>query len=79
MIVKGNGVLWLDSSVPIGGHRPSVDALFESIAQNEASSVVFGTPGAAVELNAADEVLDIAVIASRLKLMTENNIHEQKE
>ena len=85
-----------------GGHRPAVDALFDSvvdggaaeeavavlmsgmgsdgarglqrihraggwtIAQDEASSVVYGMPKAAVELGAACEVLSVDQIADRL-------------
>lgn len=85
---------------PINRHRPSVDALFESVAdsarnravgvlltgmgkdgaqglksmrdngartliQDEASSVVWGMPGAAYKLDAAEEVLDLEVIPQR--------------
>ncbi|MFV2073322.1 MAG: chemotaxis-specific protein-glutamate methyltransferase CheB [Thermoanaerobaculales bacterium] len=87
---------------PLGGHRPAVDALFDSIAdggaaegaiavlmsgmgsdgarglqrirraggwtiaQDEASSVVYGMPKVAVELEAACEVLSVDGIAARL-------------
>jgi len=113
LTVMGNGKLWLDASEPVGGHRPSVNILFESvarnygakaigilltgmgqdgawglkamhqtgaytIAQNEASSVIFGMPKAAIELNAVEEVLDLSQIATRLKSLTEN-IPKQKE
>ena len=111
MTVRGN-TIWLNASPPMGGHRPSVDALFESmarncganaigvlltgmgrdgaiglkamcragaytIAQDESTSVVFGMPGAAVEIEAADEVLGLPVIAQRLKDLAER-IREQK-
>jgi two-component system chemotaxis response regulator CheB len=101
MTVKAKGMLWLDPSDPMGGHRPSVTVLFESIAKNfgneaigilltgmgkdgaqglkamrdagaytiaqdEASSVIYGMPAAAVELNAADEILNLDLIAPRL-------------
>lgn len=37
-----------------------------TIAQDEASSVVWGMPGSAVKLNAADEILSLAKIAKKL-------------
>jgi two-component system chemotaxis response regulator CheB len=105
--------LWLDSSEPIDGHRPSATALFESVAQNfrakaigilmtgmgkdgaqglktmfeagaytivqdEASSLIFSMPKAAIELNAVREILGIDLIALRLKSLAEK-IPEQKE
>jgi len=113
LTVMGNGKLWLDASGPVGGHRPSVNVLFESvarnfgakaigilmtgmgqdgaqglkamhqmgaytIAQNEASSVIFSMPKTAIELDAVEEVLDLSQIAPRLKSLTEN-ISKQKE
>ena len=113
MTVKANGMLWLDPSDPLGGHRPSVNVLFESIAksfgkeaigvlltgmgkdgarglkamkeagaytiaQDEASSVVYGMPGAAVELNAADDILNLNLIAPWLTNLIER-IMKQKE
>jgi len=91
----------LVSADPVGGHRPSVDVLFRSvatnmgaravgvlltgmgadgaagllemrqagsanIAQNEQTSVVYGMPRAAVELNAADHILPVGRIAERI-------------
>lgn len=91
----------LDDGEPVNRHRPSVDALFQSvaacaggnsigvlltgmgrdgavglqdmqragavtIAQDEASSVVWGMPGAAVSLGAADHVLSIGRIGEAL-------------
>jgi two-component system chemotaxis response regulator CheB len=109
MTVKGSGELCLDaSSEPIDGHRPSVNVLFESVAQNfgakaigllltgmgqdgasglkamhqagaytiaqdEASSVIFSMPKAAIELNAVQEVLDLSQIAPRVRSLLERN------
>jgi two-component system chemotaxis response regulator CheB len=91
----------LDQGAPENRHRPSVDVLFKSVAQqaganavgailtgmgddgargllamreagarcivqDEASSVVWGMPGAAFKLGAAEQALDIALIADRL-------------
>ncbi len=95
-----NGTYWgvLDDGEKVNRHKPSVDVLFESIAQvcgkktlailltgmgkdgarglkrlhdcgastvaqDEASSVVWGMPGSAVALGAAGDVLDINEIA----------------
>jgi len=44
-----------------------------TIAQDEASSLVFGMPKAAIELNAVNEVLSLNQIAPRLKDLTEKN------
>lgn len=100
LVVRGRGRLLtkLMSADPISGHRPSVDALFESvaaiapaaatgvlltgmgedgargllamrkagcetIAQDEATSVVYGMPRVAVELGAVDRVLPISRVA----------------
>ena len=91
----------LSSAAPVNRHRPSVDVMFRSIAQNvgpnatgvlltgmgedgargllemsqagahtiaqdEASSIVWGMPGAAVRLGAAQQVLPLARIAPAL-------------
>lgn len=91
----------LDSGPPVNRHRPSVDVLFQSVAeqvgrnavgvlltgmgkdgaegmkamldqgattliQDEASSVVWGMPGAAMKLGAAQEALPLKRIAARL-------------
>lgn len=91
----------LNNNPPVNGHRPSVDVLFNSvaeevgeqgigvlltgmgtdgaegakkiheaggvvIAQDEASSVVWGMPGAAVALNAADYVTSLLDIPQQL-------------
>lgn len=102
--VHRSGARWhcrLDDDEPVRRHRPSVDALFESVAehaganagaalltgmgddgargmlalrkagaatfaQDEASSVVWGMPGAAVALAAVDEVLPLEHIAHHL-------------
>jgi two-component system chemotaxis response regulator CheB len=60
------------------GLKAMHDAGAYTIAQDEASSLVFGMPKAAIELNAVKEVLGINQIASRLKSLTEK-IPEQKE
>ncbi|QDG54949.1 chemotaxis response regulator protein-glutamate methylesterase [Persicimonas caeni] len=89
----------LSEDAPVSGHRPSVDVLFESvaqqvghnavgvlltgmgadgargllamrragaptIAQDEATSVVWGMPGRAVDLDAAQQILPLDQIAS---------------
>ena len=99
--VKRSGARYscqLDDTEPVNRHKPSVDALFESvadqagvnalgilltgmgvdgakglkqiqdrggptIAQDEATSVVWGMPGEAVKLNAADHVLPLGKVA----------------
>ncbi len=106
--VQRSGARWrcrLGEDDPIRRHRPSVDALFESVAQaaganasavlltgmgddgargllalrkagaatmvqDEASSVVWGMPGAAYTLGAAQQVLPLAEIASALLAST---------
>jgi two-component system chemotaxis response regulator CheB len=60
------------------GLKAMHDAGAYTIAQDEASSLIFGMPKAAIELNAVKEVLGIDQIAPRLKSLTEN-IPEQKE
>jgi two-component system chemotaxis response regulator CheB len=95
----------LDDAPPVRRHRPSIDVLFESIAehaagiasaalltgmgddganglltlrragaatfvQDAATSVVWGMPGAAVALGAAQEVLPLSRIAARLLAST---------
>lgn len=102
--VVRSGARWrcrIDDDHPLHRHRPSIDALFESVAghaganagaalltgmgndgaqgmlslrragaltvaQDQASSVVWGMPGAAVALGAAGEVLPLAEIADSL-------------
>ena len=49
-----------------------------TIAQDEASSLVFGMPKAAIDLNAVREVLSLSQIAYRLRSLTEK-IREEKE
>jgi two-component system chemotaxis response regulator CheB len=99
-----DGARWrcrIDDGPPVNRHRPAVDVLFRSVAQNaganavaailtgmgddgargllelrqagaatlvqdEASSVVWGMPGAAFRLGAAQEVLPLDRIAGRL-------------
>ncbi|MQP77389.1 chemotaxis-specific protein-glutamate methyltransferase CheB [Stenotrophomonas sp. MYb238] len=99
-----DGARWrcrIDDSAPVNLHKPAVDVLFRSVAQNaganavgailtgmgddgargllemkqagartlvqdEASSVVWGMPGAAFKLGAADEVVPLDQVAARL-------------
>ncbi|WP_287597014.1 chemotaxis response regulator protein-glutamate methylesterase [Thermomonas sp.] len=106
--VQRSGARWrcrLGEDDPVRRHRPSVDALFESVAQaaganasaalltgmgddgargllalrkagaatmvqDEASSVVWGMPGAAYTLGAAQQVLPLAEIAGALLIST---------
>src|SRR5690606_8518315 len=91
----------VDGGPPVNRHRPAVDVLFRSVAQNagpnavganltgmgddgargllemreagaptlvqdEATSVVWGMPGAAVKLGAAEEILPLDRIPARL-------------
>ncbi len=98
----------LEDGDPINRHKPSVDALFESVARNvgrnavgvlltgmgrdgaaglkqvreaggrtiaqdEATSVVWGMPGEAVQIGAAAEVLPIGAIARRVLAMVEDD------
>lgn len=95
--VKGDGTVRLDGGPPIGGHRPSATALFDSVAdaygdqaigviltgmgrdgvdglvrlhstggttlaQDAASSAVFGMPRAAVEAGAVDRVISVSEV-----------------
>ena len=101
VIVKPSGLVWLDASEAVDGHRPSATVLFNAaarnygaaaigvlltgmgqdgaqgllamrqagaytLAQDEASSVVFGMPKAANELHAVSELLPLDQIAPRL-------------
>jgi two-component system, chemotaxis family, protein-glutamate methylesterase/glutaminase len=104
LVVLRSGARWickLDDGVPVNRHKPSVDVLFRSvaqqaghnaigvlltgmgrdgaqglkemrevgsptIAQDEATSVVWGMPGSAVEIGAAAEVLPLPRIAARV-------------
>ena len=99
-----DGARWrcrIDGGPPVNRHRPAVDVLFRSVAQNagpnavgailtgmgddgargllemreagaptlvqdEATSVVWGMPGAAVKLGAAEEILPLDRIPARL-------------
>ncbi|MTI73942.1 MAG: chemotaxis response regulator protein-glutamate methylesterase [Stenotrophomonas sp.] len=99
-----DGARWrcrIDDTPPVNLHKPAVDVLFRSVAQNaganaigailtgmgddgargllemkqagartlvqdEASSVVWGMPGAAFKLGAADEVVPLEQVAARL-------------
>lgn len=97
----GNFVIQLDGGEKVSGHRPSADALFDSIssihsirsigvimtgmgsdgakglskmhdsghfviAQDEASSVVYGMPKSAVRLGAVDKTVDLLKITAEI-------------
>ena len=104
LLVERSGARWLcrlDAGSAVNRHRPSVDVLFRSvaqqagfnsigvlltgmgrdgaeglremreagsptIAQDEATSVVWGMPGEAVQIGAAAEVLPLPKIAARV-------------
>lgn len=101
LVIRSSNKVSLKKSGPIRGHRPSADALFESVAttlhsraigvtltgmgedgargllamaqagaytlaQDEASCVVFGMPKVAIKLGAVQEVLPLDKLASRL-------------
>ncbi len=102
LYLQASGCFKLDAAPPRNGHRPSADALFESLAvsygpsgigvilsgmgsdgaqglshlkaigglvlaQDEASSIVFGMPKAAIDLGVVDRVLPLDEIAGALK------------
>lgn len=60
------------------GLKAMYEAGAYTIAQDEASSLIFSMPKAAIELNAVKEVLGLNQIATRLRNLTER-IPEQKE
>ena len=101
MMVTGMHTVRLDRSMPINGHRPSAEVLFDSvardygkrgvgviltgmgsdgaeglkslrlcgghtIAQDEQTSIIFGMPGAAIELDAAEIVLPLDEIGPQI-------------
>jgi two-component system, chemotaxis family, protein-glutamate methylesterase/glutaminase len=104
LLVERDGARWrcrLSSGPPVNRHRPSVDVMFRSVAQNaagnalgllltgmgddgarglkemqeagsptiaqdEATAVVWGMPGAAVKLGAVDRVLPLGQVAAAL-------------
>jgi two-component system chemotaxis response regulator CheB len=101
MLVDEDGIVRLNTSLPIGGHRPSAELLLKSvavrfgrraigviltgmgsdgatglkrlrerggrtIAQDEASSIIFGMPRAAIEQDAAEVVLPLEAIPHQL-------------
>ena len=106
MILRRSGVIGFDDAPPIGSHRPSVDALFHSIAthsicrrtigvlltgmgedgangllemkrggawtisQDQKSSVVYGMPKAARDLDASREILPLDQIGPRISQIT---------
>jgi two-component system chemotaxis response regulator CheB len=108
--VQRSGARWicrLGDDLPVSGHRPSVDVLFESVAaqagrnasaalltgmgddgargmlalrdagaatlaQDQATSVVWGMPGAAVARGAAQQVVPLHDVARRLLAATDH-------
>jgi two-component system chemotaxis response regulator CheB len=109
MVVRDGAryVLRLDDGVPVNRHKPSVDVLFRSVAQNagrnaigviltgmgkdgarglremldagsqtiaqdEASSVVWGMPGEAVSLGAAQHVMPLDCVAAKVRLLADS-------
>jgi len=109
MVVRNGAryVLRLDDGLPVNRHKPSVDVLFRSVAQNagrnaigvlltgmgkdgarglkemldagshtlaqdEASSVVWGMPGEAVALGAAQHVLPLDAVATRIRSLADS-------
>lgn len=109
LVVERSGARWrcrLDAGPAVNRHRPAVDVLFRSvaqqagfnaigvlltgmgrdgaeglkemrnagsptIAQDEATSVVWGMPGEAVQIGAAAEVLPLSRIAARVMALAE--------
>jgi two-component system chemotaxis response regulator CheB len=109
LVIVRSGARWicrLDDGSPVNRHKPSVDVLFRSvaqqaghnaigvmltgmgkdgalglkemhdagsptIAQDEATSVVWGMPGSAVEVGAVDDVLPLTRIADRILSLAE--------
>jgi two-component system, chemotaxis family, protein-glutamate methylesterase/glutaminase len=100
-------VVRLDDGVPVNRHKPSVDVLFRSVAQNagrnaigvlltgmgkdgarglkemldagsqtiaqdEASSVVWGMPGEAVSLGAAQHILPLDTVAAKIRSLADS-------
>jgi two-component system chemotaxis response regulator CheB len=109
MVVRDGAryVLRLDDGVPVNRHKPSVDVLFRSVAQNagrnaigviltgmgkdgakglkemldagsqtiaqdEASSVVWGMPGEAVALGAAQHVVSLDSVAGKIRALADS-------
>jgi two-component system chemotaxis response regulator CheB len=103
----------LNDGTPVNRHRPSVDVMFRSVAQNvgpnaigvlltgmgddgakgmkemhdagahtiaqdEASSVVWGMPGSAVKLGAADHVLPLRGISGRILELASGGTKDEK-
>lgn len=108
MVVRDGAryVCRLDDGVPVNRHKPSVDVLFRSVAQNagcnaigvlltgmgkdgarglkemldagsrtiaqdEATSVVWGMPGEAVALGAAQHVLPLEIVAAKIRALAD--------
>jgi two-component system chemotaxis response regulator CheB len=109
MVVRDGAryVLRLDDGMPVNRHKPSVDVLFRSVAQNagrnaigviltgmgkdgarglkemldagsqtiaqdEATSVVWGMPGEAVSLGAAQHIMPLDNVASKIRSLAES-------
>jgi two-component system, chemotaxis family, protein-glutamate methylesterase/glutaminase len=112
LLVERDGARYrcrLSSGPPVNRHRPSVDVMFRSVAQNvgpnaigvlltgmgddgakglkemleagaptiaqdEASSVVWGMPGSAVKIGAADQVLSLQDIAAQVLALASESL-----
>jgi two-component system chemotaxis response regulator CheB len=117
MLVTRDGARYrcqLNDGTPVNRHRPSVDVMFRSVAQNvgpnaigvlltgmgddgarglkemhdagahtiaqdEATSVVWGMPGSAVRLGAVDHVLPLRNISGRLLEVASSHMKDEKK
>jgi len=73
MGVDGGPRIVLSNDAPEHGLRPSIAHLFRSVAQDQASSVIFGMPGEAIKLDAAAHVLPPEGVAALLAALGDKN------